>query len=192
MVVDVGLFIIQDVIIVISDKMVVCYFYVFGGDGNDFLVEEQEQCWEVMKVVECVVKKEICMLDGVVIGLFVLLWVVKFQKWVVCVGFDWLLMDQVLDKIIEELKELVEVCDMKLQVDVEEEFGDLLFVMVNLVCYFGVEFEGVLWVVNVKFICCFNGIEDELVKIGKVLIDSNLVEMDVFWDKVKVVEKKVD
>ncbi len=189
---DAGLFTIQDVITAISDKMVARHPHVFGGDGNDFSAEEQEQRWEAMKAAERAAKKETRTLDGVAIGLPALLRAVKLQKRAARVGFDWPSTDQVLDKIIEESKELVEARDTKSQADVEEEFGDLLFVMANLARHLGVEPEGALRAANAKFTRRFNGIEDELAKIGKAPTDSDLAEMDALWDKVKAAEKIAD
>jgi ATP diphosphatase len=189
---DAGLFTIQDVITAISDKMVARHPHVFGGDDNDFSAEEQEQRWEAMKAAERAAKKETRTLDGVAIGLPALLRAVKLQKRAARVGFDWPSTDQVLDKIIEESKELVEARDTKSQADVEEEFGDLLFVMANLARHLGVEPEGALRAANAKFTRRFNGVEDELAKIGKAPTDSDLAEMDALWDKVKAAEKKAD
>jgi ATP diphosphatase len=105
------------------------------------------------------------------------------------VGFDWPSAQNVLAKIAEESAELVEARDTLTQDEVEEEFGDLLFVMANLGRHLGVEPEAALRRTNAKFTRRFKAVEAKLAERGKRAEDSNLEEMDAFWDAVKAEEK---
>jgi ATP diphosphatase len=123
-------------------------------------------------------------------GLPALMRAQKLQKRAARVGFDWPDVTHVIDKIVEESAELVEACDTKAQADVFEEYGDLLFVMVNLGRHMGIETEEALRAANEKFIRRFNAVEDDLQMIGKSPKDSDLAEMDAIWDKVKIRDKQ--
>jgi ATP diphosphatase len=123
-------------------------------------------------------------------GLPALMRAQKLQKRAARVGFDWPDTSQVLDKIVEEAAELVEAREAKTPEDVYEEYGDLLFVMVNLGRHMGLETEEALRAANEKFIRRFNAVEDKLKAMGKAPKDSDLAEMDGLWDEVKVLDKK--
>ena len=122
-------------------------------------------------------------------GLPALMRAQKLQKRAARVGFDWPDVSHVIDKIVEESAELVEARDTKTQADVVEEFGDLLFAVVNLGRHLGVDAEESLRSCNAKFTRRFNAIEDELAAKGKAPQDSDLAEMDALWDAVKATEK---
>ncbi|MDP4989905.1 MAG: nucleoside triphosphate pyrophosphohydrolase, partial [Marivita lacus] len=92
----------------------------------------------------------------------------------------------VLDKIVEEAQELREVQD---EAERFEEFGDLLFVMVNLGRHMGLDPEAALRAANAKFTRRFENIEAALAAQGKTPADSDLAEMDALWDAAKAVEK---
>ncbi len=104
-------------------------------------------------------------------------------------GFDWPSTDQVLDKIVEEANELTEARNDLSQDEVEEEFGDLLFVMANLARHMNVDPEAALRRTNAKFIRRFAGVEARLAETGKRPEDSDLAEMDALWDSVKLAER---
>ena len=113
----------------------------------------------------------------------------KLQNRAARVGFDWPETVQVLEKIKEESAELVEAKAQKTQDDIEEEFGDLLFVMANLGRHLGVQPEEALRKANAKFTRRFNAVEAALKAKSKAPQDSDLTEMDALWDEVKRVEK---
>ena len=113
----------------------------------------------------------------------------KLQKRAARVGFDWPETTQVLDKITEEAAELVEAKDELSQTEVEEEYGDLLFVMANLGRHLGLDPEAALRAANAKFTRRFEGIEARLAAMGKSPHDSDLAEMDALWDAVKLAER---
>ena len=186
---EAGYFDINDVIKSISDKMVSRHPHVFGGEGNDFSADDQVDRWEAVKAAERAAKSETRVLDGVAPGLPALLRAVKLQKRAARVGFDWPSTDQVLDKLIEESRELVEARDTLTQDEVEEEMGDLLFVMANLARHFGVDPESALRRTNAKFIRRFNSVEDALHAKGSSPEQSDLEEMDALWDAAKQAEK---
>ena len=113
----------------------------------------------------------------------------KLQKRAARVGFDWGDVGPVLDKIAEETRELVEARDSLDADAIEDEFGDLLFVLVNLGRHLGVEPEAALRRTNAKFTRRFAQIEARLATQGKTPEDSTLDEMDALWNQVKTEEK---
>ena len=114
---------------------------------------------------------------------------VKLQKRAARVGFDWPTTDEVLDKLREEMAELVEARDQLTAVEVAEEMGDLLFVMANLARHMGVDPEAALRGTNAKFQRRFGKIEDWLAEDGRTPDESDLTEMDALWNRAKAEEK---
>ena len=184
-----GLFSFQSVVRNISDKMVARHPHVFGDESRDKSAEQQTADWEAIKATERTEKAQDGILDGVAVGLPALLRAYKLQKRAARVGFDWPVVDDVIAKIAEEAAELVEARDTLTPADVEEEYGDLMFVMANLGRHLGVEPEAALRAANKKFIRRFNGVEARLRDIGKTPQDSDLTEMDALWDAVKHAER---
>lgn len=187
---DKGLFDFQDVAKTIATKMIDRHPHVFGDQSNQKSPEQQTIDWEVQKAAERDRRGETRVLDGVAMGLPALMRAQKLQKRAARVGFDWPDTTYVLDKIVEESAELVEAREAKTPEDVYEEYGDLLFVMVNLGRHLGIETEEALRAANEKFIRRFNAVEDRLKDIGKSPKDSDLTEMDGLWDEVKLLDKK--
>jgi ATP diphosphatase len=105
------------------------------------------------------------------------------------VGFDWPEVTQVLDKIAEESRELAEARDAMGADAIEDEMGDLLFVMANLARHLDVDPEAALCRANAKFQRRFAVIEDVLARDGKTPADSTLQEMDALWTAAKRAEK---
>lgn len=186
---EAGLFSFNDVADTMSDKMVLRHPHVFGEESRDKSAEQQTKDWEAIKAAERAGKAQKGTLEGVAVGLPALLRALKLQNRAARVGFDWPDASHVLDKIVEESRELVEARDQLTQVEVEEEFGDLLFVMANLARHMGVEPEGALRAANAKFTRRFEGVEARLAAMGKRPEDSDLEEMDALWDAVKLAEK---
>ena len=184
-----GLFTFDEVADTMSDKMVARHPHVFGDEDREKSAEQQTRDWETVKAAERAEKAQHGALDGVAIGLPALLRAVKLQKRAARVGFDWPEAGHVVDKIAEEAAELVEARDSLTQAEIEEEMGDLLFVMANLARHLGVEPEGALRAANAKFTRRFEGIETRLAEMGKAPSDSTLEEMDALWDMVKTEEK---
>jgi len=187
---EAGLFSFNDVADTMSDKMVLRHPHVFGDESRDKSAEQQTKDWEAIKAAERAGKAQKGTLEGVAVGLPALLRALKLQNRAARVGFDWPDASHVLDKIVEESRELVEARDQLSQAEVEEEFGDLLFVMANLARHMGVEPEGALRAANAKFTKRFEGVEAKLAALGKRPEDSDLEEMDALWDAVKLDEKR--
>ncbi|WP_166416433.1 nucleoside triphosphate pyrophosphohydrolase [Cochlodiniinecator piscidefendens] len=188
---ELGLFSFGSVTKNIADKMVARHPHVFGDESREKSADQQTADWEKIKAAERAANAEKGALDGVAVGLPALLRAVKLQKRAARVGFDWPQTTQVLDKIQEESAELVEAHQDLTQAEVEEEFGDLLFVMANLGRHLGVEPEAALRSANQKFTRRFNQVESKLNAMGKTPEQSNLTEMDTLWGDVKKDERKV-
>jgi len=186
---EAGHFALPDVVRAISDKMVARHPHVFGDASRDKTAEQQTADWEAIKAAERADKAQGGTLDGVAAGLPALLRAVKLQKRAARVGFDWPSTDEVVDKIVEEARELVEARDRLTQAEIEEEFGDLLFVMANLARHLQIDPETALRGTNAKFTRRFKAIEAELAKRGKRPDDSDLAEMDALWNAAKAAEK---
>lgn len=182
---EAGHFTFASVVRAISDKMVARHPHVFGDESREKSAEQQSADWEAIKASERAGKAQQGTLDGVAIGLPALLRALKLQKRVARVGFDWPSTDEVLDKIVEEARELTEARDRLSRAEVEEEFGDLLFVVANLGRHLGVDPEAALRATNAKFTRRFEAVEAKLAARGKTPSDSDLAEMDALWEEVK-------
>ena len=101
------------------------------------------------------------------------------------VGFDWDRREQVWEKVHEEIDELKAELDKGDKVNMEKEFGDLLFSLVNVARKYGVNPENALEKTNQKFISRFNYVEAKSKEQGKRLKEMTLDEMDVLWDEAK-------
>ena len=183
---DKGLFDFHQIADGISDKMVARHAHVFGGESRDKSAAQQTLDWEAVKAAERAGLAQTGTLDGVALGLPALLRAVKLQKRAARVGFDWPQTGQVLDKAAEEMAELVAATDPD---HIEEEFGDLLFVMANLARHMKVDPEAALRRANAKFTRRFRQIEAALAAMGKTPEDSDLAEMNALWDAAKAAEK---
>jgi nucleoside triphosphate diphosphatase len=183
---DRGLFGFSDVVAAISDKMVARHPHVFGQESRDKTPEQQTADWEALKAAE---RGPARTLDGVAMGLPALTRAVKLQKRAARVGFDWPSTAEVVDKIAEEARELVEARDTMTQAEVAEEFGDLMFVMANLARHLKVDPEAALRAANAKFTRRFEFIEDRLAEAGRSPAESDLAEMDALWNRAKATEK---
>ena len=173
----------------ISDKMLRRHPHVFGDESREKSSVEQTQDWEKLKAAERVNKAKSGTLDDVALALPALMRAVKLQKRAARVGFDWPEIGHVLEKIKEEAAELVEAQGTSDQDHMVEEYGDLLFVMVNLGRHLNIDPEDALRQANAKFTRRFMHIENELNKLGKTPQSSSLTEMDAFWEEAKAREK---
>ncbi len=186
---EAGLFDFDSVARRIADKMVARHPHVFGDESRDKSAAQQSADWERIKAAERAARNEGGVLDGVAAGLPALTRAVKLQKRAARVGFDWPSTDGVMDKIVEETRELAEARGADRPEDVAEEFGDLLFVMANLARHLKVDPEQALRAANAKFIRRFKGVEALLQERGKRPEDVDLAEMDALWDEIKRREK---
>ncbi len=186
---EAGLFTFDQVADTMSDKMVARHPHVFGDESRDKSAEQQTRDWEAIKARERAARGARGVLDDVAVGLPALLRAHKLQKRAARVGFDWPEIGQVLDKITEEAAELAEARDTLGPDQIEEEMGDLLFVMANLARHMGVEPEAALRRANAKFTRRFARIEALLAERGKTPDQSDLAEMDALWNQAKAEEK---
>lgn len=174
----------------ISDKMIARHPHVFGDENRDKSADQQTQDWEKIKAAERASSgKAEGVLDGVAGNLPALTRAVKLQKRAARVGFDWPTTTEVLSKLIEETKELVDAKDNATHTEQVEEYGDLMFVMANLARHLKIDPEEALRAANRKFTRRFERIEALLEADGKTPSQSNLDEMDALWDQAKAEEK---
>jgi nucleoside triphosphate diphosphatase len=186
---EAGHFSLDDVTRAISDKMVARHPHVFGNDSRNKSAERQVQDWERVKAAERAARAQSGVLDDVALGLPALMRAVKLQKRAARVGFDWPDVGQVLDKIVEEAREVTEARETLTQAAITEELGDLFFVMANLARHLNVDPEEALRAANAKFTRRFEYIEAALAAEGRKPADSNLAEMDALWNAAKALDK---
>ncbi len=169
----------------ISDKMVERHPHIFGGEDRNKSADEQTRDWETAKAKERTAKGVQGVLDGVAMGLPALLRATKLQKRAARAGFDWPDAGQVVSKVAEEAAELVEARNSGDGEKIFEEFGDLLFTLVNLARHLDMDAEAALRSANEKFTRRFGVIEARLAERGKRPQDTDLAELDALWDSVK-------
>ena len=180
-----NLFNFNDVVNQISEKMIKRHPHVFGSLKQNKTSDQQIKDWEAIKADERVKKNQTGILDDVALNLPALVRSLKLQKRAARVGFDWPTVSKVLQKIEEETKELVEAKEFESQERINEEFGDLVFSIVNLGRHLKVDPEEALKKTNIKFITRFQFIEDEIKSEGRDLEDTSLEEMEKLWQRAK-------
>ena len=185
---EAGLFSFGDVADAISQKMIRRHPHVFA-DVDMRTAEEQTDAWEEQKANERAAKGDDGLLADVPAGLPGLTRAVKLQKRAGRVGFDWPDARSVLDKIAEETEELNEAMTSGDKDHIEEEFGDLLFVLANLSRHLDIDPESALRRANQKFIRRFNHIEKTFKARGESLADASLDAMEAVWDEAKSLDK---
>lgn len=182
-----GAFNFEDVARAITEKMKSRHPHVFGqAAARDS--EEQTRQWEAQKAEERAAKGKAGLLDDVPVALPGLTRAVKLQRRAARIGFDWKNPRDVLGKIAEETGELVEVIDGGNQDRIEDEFGDLLFVIANLSRHLNVDPEAALRRANEKFSKRFRYIEKRLADEGR-LGQASLEEMEALWVEAKGMER---
>ena len=171
---------IADVANAISDKLIDRHPHIYG----DVIVENEDDVkrnWEQLKLKEG--KKPV--LEGVPKSLPAVVKASRIQEKVAGVGFDWEKPEQVWEKVQEELAELNEEIKNGNNANIEKEFGDVIFSMINYARFIGVNPENALEKTNKKFINRFQFLEETASKEGKKLAEMSLTEMDVIWEKSK-------
>ncbi len=172
---------ITDVLTSISEKLIYRHPHIYG-DVKVTGAEDVKNNWEKLKLKE---GKE-SVLEGVPKSLPPLVKAYRIQEKVKGVGFEWKHTEQVWDKVMEEMNELKhEVVSGEDKTKMEDEFGDLLFALVNYARFIGVNPEDALEKTNKKFIRRFQFIETASAGDGKKLEDMTLDEMDTYWNKAK-------
>jgi len=173
-------FTIDDVIFRISEKLIRRHPHVFGKA----VAENQKEVatnWESIKLSE---GKE-SVLDGIPKQLPGLIRAQRMQEKAGNVGFDWAEWQLAWEKLNEEIDEWRDSVANQSEADQKEEFGDLLFSLVNVGRLLGLNAEDSLRLANNKFNDRFRYIENKLSERGKSITESNLEEMDQFWEEAK-------
>mgnify|MGYP000170957012 CR=1 FL=1 len=168
-----------DVLNGICEKLIHRHPHIYG----DVVVTDEEEVkrnWEKLKLKEG--KKSV--LEGVPKSLPALVKAIRIQEKARGIGFDWDNKTQVWEKVKEEIKELeVEIETESDQI--EAEFGDVLFSIINYARFLNINPEDALEKTNKKFIKRFQFMENETKKAGKELSEMTLNQMDVYWEKAK-------
>ena len=177
-----GSFDIADVCNALCEKLIYRHPHVFGTthvDGSN----EVEQNWEELKLKEKGGNKTV--LEGVPSALPALIKAYRIQDKARNVGFKKKKKSQVWDKVFEEFGELKNEIENMDPDNMENEFGDLFFSLINAARLYDINPENALEHTNQKFIRRFNYLEQETLQKGKNLIDMSLAEMDAIWDEAK-------
>lgn len=172
---------VADVLNSICEKLISRHPHIYG----DTVVKDEAEVlsnWEKLKLKEG--KKSV--LEGVPRSLPAMVKAQRIQDKAKGVGFDWDSADQVWEKVLEELNEFKEA---KTKEDQEEEFGDLLFSLINYARFKGIHPEDALEKTNKKFIYRFQYLETESAKDGKKMGEMTLNEMDEYWNRAKKIKK---
>mgnify|MGYP001043055326 FL=1 len=171
---------ISDVINSICEKLIHRHPHIY----SDVVVKDEtevKQNWENLKLKE----GKTSVLQGVPKSLPALVKASRIQEKVAGVGFDWEHSDQVWEKVEEELGELKTEIDNKNQDAIEDEFGDVLFSLINYARFLDINPENALERTNKKFIKRFQYLETKAKSLQKSLSDMTLAEMDVYWEEAK-------
>lgn len=177
---ETGDFDIADVANGICEKLIHRHPHIYG----DVKVESEEDVkrnWEKLKLKEG--RKSV--LEGVPGSLPAMVKANRIQEKVKAVGFDWEEPQQVWEKVQEELGELQVEVNNGNQEKINQEFGDVLFSMINYARFLKVNPEDALEQTNKKFIKRFKYLEEKSNEIGKPLSEMTLAEMDVYWNEAK-------
>ena len=184
---DSGYFNLEEVLASISEKMIRRHPHVFG----DVSVEDADEVvanWEEIKRAEKGEREE-RLLDGEYRADSSLQTAYNYQKKAAKVGFDWSDVKDAWDKVIEEMKEFqveMDEGDARTRMD---EFGDVLFALVNIARFYKVSPEEAMLHANEKFARRFNYIEEQVNRSGKDFAAFTLEELDAFWNEAKIREK---
>lgn len=179
---DRKLFTIDDVINGICEKLIIRHPHVFG-DTSVRNAEEVADNWEKIKLTK---EHNRSVLGGVPNALPELVKAYRMQEKAAGVGFDWEKRDDVWDKVEEEIGELkYEIENEGSKERLTEEFGDLMFALVNYSRFIKVNPMDALEVANKKFRSRFTFVEEKAREMGKSLVDMNLDEMNELWEMAK-------
>lgn len=174
------LFDIETVLNGINEKLVRRHPHIFGDVAVQNETEVKEN-WEKIKLQE---KGNRSVLGGVPNSLPAMVKAFRMQEKAAGVGFDWDHTEQVLDKVHEEYTELME--EVQNQSDrIEDEFGDLLFALINYARFININPEDALEKTNRRFIQRFQHIEKRAQELGKSITDMDLEEMEIYWQEAK-------
>lgn len=164
----------------ICDKLISRHPHIYSDvKVND--AEDVKRNWENLKLKE----GKTSVLGGVPVSLPATVKAIRLQEKAAQVKFEWETPDQVWNKVQEEVGELHEAVALNDQDKMEEEFGDLVFSLINYARFLHIDAENALERTNKKFITRFMQMEKEALSQGKALADMSLHEMDAIWDSIK-------
>ena len=173
-------FTLHDVIEGICAKLIQRHPHIYG----DVVVQDEEEVkknWEKIKIKE----GKTSALSGVPASLPAITKAARIQEKAKQTGFEWNNKEEVYVKIEEELQELHEAVRAGNQAHTEEEFGDVLFSMINYARFLKVDADAALEKTNKKFIARFTAMEQKAAEQNKQLTDMSLAEMDAIWNEIK-------
>ncbi len=177
---EVGAFDVADVLNTVCDKLVERHPHIYGNVIAE-TEEEVKANWEKIKIKN----NNKSVLSGVPKSLPAMVKATRIQEKARGVGFDWDNQEQVFEKVQEEIKELQEEIKANNQEKIEDEFGDVLFSLINYARFIGVDPESALEKTNKKFIQRFQYLEKGAKESGKEISEMSLDEMNEFWEKAK-------
>ncbi len=185
-----GEFDFSDVVESVCDKMIRRHPHVFGGgDSAELDAAAQTEAWERTKAEERVARGAESLLDDVPRGMAELQRAIKLQKRAAQVGFDWESPRPVMEKFAEESLEMLDAMQSGNFEEMEDELGDLLFVVANLARQLKIDPARALRRANAKFELRFRAIEDA-VGSREALHEMDLDEMEALWQQVKLHHRK--
>jgi XTP/dITP diphosphohydrolase len=173
-------FTLEEVIQGISEKLITRHPHIYG-DVNVENEEDVKRNWEKLKLKEG--KKSV--LSGVPVSLPATVKALRLQEKARQVGFEWENKEQVWQKVEEEINELHEAVAKGETEKIEDEFGDLIFSLINYARFLRIDPENALERTNKKFIDRFTKMENEALKQSKDLNEMTLEEMDAIWNTIK-------
>lgn len=185
-----GWFDFNDVVEAICHKMISRHPHVFGGEAKP-TVSEQIANWEQTKAVERDKKStSASALEGVALSLPSLTRALKLQKRAARIGFDWTEIKDVIGKVAEEMAELIEEIDAGNQSAAYEEFGDLLFSIVNFSRHANIDAESALRFASNKFQTRFTEMEKQMENDGLTVADAGPDTLERYWARSKQVDNQ--
>ena len=173
-------FSLEDVINGVCEKLIFRHPHIYG-DVQVKNEEDVKRNWENLKLKEG--KKSV--LGGVPAALPATVKAMRLQEKAKQVGFEWDNRGQVWEKVEEEMKELQEAIAGSNTENIEEEYGDLVFSLINYARFLHIDAESALERTNKKFIDRFTRMEKEAITKGKNLAEMSLEEMDAIWNQIK-------
>jgi tetrapyrrole methylase family protein / MazG family protein len=170
----------------LCEKLIRRHPHIYGEEIADS-EEKVKQNWEKIKLQE---KGNVSVLGGVPKSLPALIKAMRIQEKARGVGFDWEEKEQVWEKVEEEMQEFKEEFNVETGKEIDkskatDEFGDLLFSLINYARFIDINPEEALERTNLKFIKRFQYLENATKKSGKVLSQMTLAEMDTYWNEAK-------
>lgn len=179
-------FTLEELIDGINEKLIFRHPHIYGDTAQQGLLtvhdeEDVKRNWEKLKLKE----GKSSILSGVPGSLPATVKAIRLQEKAAQVGFEWEKADEVWEKVKEEIAELQEAIHQEDVNHMEEEFGDLVFSLINYARFLQVDAETALEKTNRKFIGRFKAMEEEAASSGKSLQDMSLAEMDAIWNSIK-------